>query len=785
MYAYSHDPETGGLLLADELSQFSKEPRPVWSKELALLGFDKIWKFDPECPTPYLWAEANFYWYRGKRVAKTVGGSLYEKPSIELERDEAGNALLPEGSVLEPVDMARMLEKNRIRIEALETFTIRKIYDVYRKYEKKLDCFHVAFSGGKDSVALLELVGRALPHTAFMVIFGDTGMEFPDTYNAVDEVEKRCKAEDIAFYRAESRFKPEESWRLFGPPSRVLRWCCTVHKSVPQTLKIREVLGKRDYTGMAFVGVRGHESESRAEYDYENFGKKQKGQYSFNPMLEWTSAEVWLYLFSRSLVVNAAYRKGMARVGCLFCPLGAGGKSDWFQHEAYKENVEVYMRLIRETSVFPDENGYINGAGWVARKNGRDIRDNNSKISETIKDGRIVLAVSNPTTNWREWLKTLGELIDLKVEEAESPTEEDQSEPSFVPAEDALNHVPHALPHFSVSYPVELAKTTLGKKLKQCFVKAAYCVECGECEANCRAGALSFRNGLHIENCIHCGQCHTVEKGCQVFHCLNKPLNEGVQMKSINTFATHAPMPEWISTFFSQGSDFIKNNTLGPMQIAFFKRFLSDSGLIAKNVTTPFFDLAKNLESNSVDAWSLILTNLANGNPQIAWYVRNMEVEHAYSRQELYDMIAATGLKKDGVMAIIRAFGRLCDIPLGTRLHFGNTETKGRDILSLTRTKPVSPSPLVFLYGLYRFAEECGQYYEFTLSRLLDFDVESGGVSPAQIFALSREECEPILNGLSHSNGDFLSFTTTHDLELVRLSEDKTAEDVLKLFGEG
>ena len=50
------------------------------------------------------------------------------------------------------------------------------------------------------------------------------------------------------------------------------------------------------------------------------------------------------------------------------------------------------------------------------------------------------------------------------------------------------------------------------------------------------------------------------------------------------------------------------------------------------------------------------------------------------------------------------------------------------------------------------------------------------------MFALSQEEVEPILNGLARSNPEFLSFTTTHDLELVHLADDKTSADVLELF---
>lgn len=68
---------------------------------------------------------------------------------------------------------------------------------------------------------------------------------------------------------------------------------------------------------MDFVGVRAHESLARSRYEYENFGKKQKGQYSFNPILEWTSAEIWLYIFSNNIYINEAYKKEiLERVAC-------------------------------------------------------------------------------------------------------------------------------------------------------------------------------------------------------------------------------------------------------------------------------------------------------------------------------------------------------------------------------------------------------------------------------------------------------------------------------------
>lgn len=158
----------------------------------------------------------------------------------------------------------------------IEQVTVKKIYDYWKRYQKRLDCFHVAFSGGKDSMVLLELVKKALPHNAFMVVFGDTKMEFPDTYKLVNIVEQQCKEDGIAFYRAASHLGAEEAWRLFGAPSTVLRWCCSVMKSTPQTLKIRDILGKDNFVGADFVGVRAEESIKRSEYEFESYGKSKK-----------------------------------------------------------------------------------------------------------------------------------------------------------------------------------------------------------------------------------------------------------------------------------------------------------------------------------------------------------------------------------------------------------------------------------------------------------------------------------------------------------------------------
>ena len=88
MYAYKYDPETGGLLLTTSTTQSSKEPRPVYYKELDLLGFNRYWKYKKSDAYPYMWAEANKYYYRGKHVATLNGGTLHTPPVLVFPNNE-------------------------------------------------------------------------------------------------------------------------------------------------------------------------------------------------------------------------------------------------------------------------------------------------------------------------------------------------------------------------------------------------------------------------------------------------------------------------------------------------------------------------------------------------------------------------------------------------------------------------------------------------------------------------------------------------------------------------
>lgn len=775
MYSYSWDPETGGFILNSTPLTFSKEPRPVYSKELDILGFDRCWKYDKDDSVPLMWAEANNYIYRGKVVAQTKGGSLDKKPEIKfIESPE------PDGTLLRKVDIDLMVKKNYKLLESLVQQTIKQIYNSFTKYKKRgVDVFYVAFSGGKDSIVTLDLVQKALPHNEFKVLFGDTGMEFPDTYETVDHIERFCKKENIVFIRSKSKYKPCETWAKFGPPATVNRWCCSVHKTAPQILALREATGIHNFTGMAFIGVRASESIARSGYDYISIGEKHKGQWSCNPILEWNSAELYAYIYSEKLYLNKAYTKGNRRAGCLVCPRAAE-RSDYFAHVCYTEEFEQLINSIRTGYLghFASEQKleqFVNNGGWKARKNGRDLNIK-SNYDESEAKGKITITIDEPRADWKQWIKTIGVL-------------QNDASPYCVETHDGIFEFEIAENAEGVKVVIasDIAKTAPNfmKLFKNVFRKTAMCIHCGVCEADCHNGAIHMgRDFFFIDDtCKHCSMCHKVDKGCLVYKSLERPkgiINMNNKNKSLNCYSHHAPRMEWFKEFFKYKETFAENHSLGTNMFDFFKRFLKDSELMSNNVLGKTAFVIDHIGLDSDSSWALMMSNLVYS-PQLGWFANRIDFNEVATKEYVLSLLVEDGAKESWVSDIWSSFSRISELPF-SHIGFGQMKKDGRKTVSITRTLWLSPDPKVILYSLYKFAEACGGYYQFTMSRLYDNNVESEGVSPVRIFGISEEEMKKILKGLAVNYPDFISVTFTLDLDNINLKEDKTAQDVLDLF---
>lgn len=771
MYKYIWDEETGGLLLIPEESKFSKEPRPVYYKELDILGFGQYWNYPKDDHAPLLWAESNNYIYKGRTVAKTKGGALYTAPELILLEDPE-----PNGAPLQFVDIEKMVAKNASLMETLVQETIQKVYNTYQTYKNKIDVFHLSFSGGKDSEVLLSLVQRSLPHNKFVVIFGDTEMEFPDTYTAVKNAKHLCISQNIEFHIAKSDFNPLKSWKIFGPPSSTIRWCCSVHKTTPQLLMLRNIVGKDNLTEMAFVGVRADESIRRSAYDYISKGTKHKGQYSCNPILEWSSAEVYLYIFMNNLYLNECYKKGNNRAGCLVCPM-SGDKQDFMRNINYSSEMKKYVDIIQEMNgkelpTKEDTTRFIETGGWKARNNGRDIKNVLEKYKEF---SRTEFEVYSPSQDWKEWLKTLGiynicdTVCDLSIKNQHYSFTVQQTEKGL-----------------RVTLPEQLVKAspTVAKHIKQVFRKSAYCVACKECQADCPYGFITFNQGkiLIDEQCKHCLNCHKPDLGCLLYKSLELPKGNGIMKnKSLDSYADHAPKLEWIESYFDLKDEFNDKHKLGRVMFNMFKRFLRDAELMNNNKFTPTAQALDRIGMNNPNFWGIMLTNLSLS-PEIGWYIKNVEFDVETKKDYLIEELRNSGAKERGAKSIAGAYRRILSLPFGDLLGLGSIITKGRTYVGLIRRHWIDPDPRVILFALYKFAEACGDFYQFTLTTLLDDSIERDGVSPTRIFGLDHDTMVPILNGLSVNYPDFISVSFSLGLDSIDLRPDKTAQDVLSLF---
>ena len=440
-------------------------------------------------------------------------------------------------------------------------------------------------------------------------------------------------------------------------------------------------------------------------------------------------------------------------------------------------DIKVTVRKLTNMlhiSKIPDQvRSYVTEGGWNARNNGRNLKNNPNKCIEKNVNGKVILTIFSPKTDWKEWIKTVGTIVEVShgysVEfEGEQYCFDFEKKPFG----------------YEVSFPEQWTKNhpKLSKLLRQVFRKAAYCGACRVCEANCRNGCISFVDGqLKIDNCIQCHQCHDIDDGCLLFHSLRHPQGGGKTMKSINSFTDHAPKRDWLVSFFDLQNEFFTEHGLGPAMFDFFRRFLRDAELSDKNQITDFARLITDLGWETDTALGLILVNLAMENPQFAWYINNLDLDIYYEREKVRELLLNCDMKEKSADQIIRSFKRITmETPFGPVLNFGYF-TEDED---LVRTKCSISDNRVILYALYKFIEKCNCPREMHLSYLMNDDIERDGISPIRIFGLyDEEELKSILLGLSARYPEFINATFTNDLKTITLRE-KTSADVLELFRE-
>lgn len=170
----------------------------------------------------------------------------------------------------------------------------------------------VSYSGGKDSLAVLQLVDETLDD--YEIMFADTGLEFPETLENVKKVTEYY-GKELRTASAGNSFW--DSINVFGPPTMDTRWCCKICKLGPIARLIDE-----NYDGgcLSFIGQRQYESHARSISKKVWKNPWVGNQVGASPIQEWTALHIWLYLFRTKAPYNPAYEKGYDRMGCWLCP---------------------------------------------------------------------------------------------------------------------------------------------------------------------------------------------------------------------------------------------------------------------------------------------------------------------------------------------------------------------------------------------------------------------------------------------------------------------------------
>ena len=350
-------------------TRITTDIRPVFPEERLLLEIllDKI-------PGTYekdsVWnCSGNKYLINGKRIKFSVK-ELKNKDvdDIRSKYEEASKNISYE-YFEQYAD--KFVQANRSRYEFIVREAVDYIKNSTKDYTAK-DMF-VSFSGGKDSTVTSDIVMRALSEPKILHIFGDTTLEFPETMRYVDRFKKEHPQTPVLSSRNKDK-DFEELCKLVGPPSRVMRWCCTIFKTGAIQRKIKTLFRNKNKI-ITFYGIRRSESASRSKYERETEGSKITKQITISPIIDWMDFDVWLYMLTTKIDFNYAYRLGYARVGCWCCPNNSGW-SEFLSKIHMPQQSEWFRQMLIDFAKQigkPDPEVYVDDGKWKARQGGNGV----------------------------------------------------------------------------------------------------------------------------------------------------------------------------------------------------------------------------------------------------------------------------------------------------------------------------------------------------------------------------------------------------------------------------
>lgn len=217
----------------------------------------------------------------------------------------------------------------------------------------------LCYSGGKDSDALLQLAINS--GIDFEVLHNHTTIDAPETVYHIRNTFKKLELQGIKCTIEKPTYKGERvtMWSLIPmkmfPPTRIVRYCCTV---------LKERGGRNRAIA---TGVRRAESVARSKrgiYEDYNSDKKKKiilnndnddkrrwfercqkqAKTIINPIVDWNDENIKDYIQSEKIDLNPLYCEGFKRVGCVGCPMA--GKHRYVEFRRYPTYKKAYIHAF-------------------------------------------------------------------------------------------------------------------------------------------------------------------------------------------------------------------------------------------------------------------------------------------------------------------------------------------------------------------------------------------------------------------------------------------------------
>ncbi len=207
----------------------------------------------------------------------------------------------------------------------------------------------ISFSGAED-VVLIDMACNVSDNVQVFSL--DTGRLHPQTYQFIEQVRAHYGLEiDILSPDADAVANLVKSKGLYSFYKDGHNECCAVRKIEP----LRRHLGGLD----AWVtGQRRDQSPTRRDVPLQQedqaFSNDQRVLLKYNPLANWSSAQVWQYIREHDVPYNKLHDQGFKSIGCEPCTRSVGPNQHeragrWWWEEETKKECGLHMINIVES----------------------------------------------------------------------------------------------------------------------------------------------------------------------------------------------------------------------------------------------------------------------------------------------------------------------------------------------------------------------------------------------------------------------------------------------------